>query len=102
MTALGKLFPTLQDAPGVDPWDVDALVAWLNGPAPGAGASAAGRFLLGVWNSRIDWTELGLAAPGRFDLFEALSVWDREHVAAFMEWVDAPFCTTARTESCSA
>jgi hypothetical protein len=88
---LAKMFPSLEDAPGIDPWDVDTFIKWLNGPAPGAGASAAGRFILGVWNNHTDWTELGLAPPGRFSVFEGLAVWDHAHVAAFQAWVDAPF-----------
>jgi hypothetical protein len=91
LTRLAKMFPTLADAPGIDPWNVEAFIAWLNGPAPGAGASAAGRFILGVWNTRTDWTECGLAPPGCFDVFEGIAVWDDAHRAAFQAWIDAPF-----------
>ncbi len=91
MTVLCKKFPTLCDADGVEPWDVDRFIAWLNGPAPGHGAAVAGRFVLSVWNRSTDWTEVGLLPPGKFDLFEALGVWDKEHKSAFLEWVIAPF-----------
>ena len=91
MTALAKLFPSVADAPGADPWDADQLVAWLNGPAPGSGASWAGRFLLSVWNPSTDWTEFGLKGAGRFDLMEAIACWDRQHVLAIQKWIDAPF-----------
>ena len=91
MSALGALFPTLRTASGVAPWEPDRLIAWLNGPAPGSGAKWAGRFLLSVWNSETDWSALGLATPGRFDLFQAMASWDNEHVVAMKAWIDAPF-----------
>jgi hypothetical protein len=91
MTALCQKFPTLRDADGVEPWDVDRFVDWLNGPAPGTGASLAGRFVLGVWNGETDWTEFGLAPPGKFDMYRAIANWDEQHMAAFVSWVIAPF-----------
>jgi hypothetical protein len=91
MTILALMFPTLRDADGIRPWDPEKLISWLNGPAPGSGARSAGRFVLGVWNSSTDWTEHGLAPPGRFDLFEALAVWDDTHREALQAWVSAPF-----------
>ncbi len=91
MAALGRLFPSLREAPGIHPWDPETLIEWLNGPVPGHGAACAGRFLLGVWNSGTDWTELGLGSPGRFDVFEAMACWDREHVAAMLKWLELPF-----------
>ncbi len=91
LTVLCKKFPTLRDADGVDPWNVDRFVAWLNGPAPGHGAAVAGRFVLGVWNRDTDWSEFGLRLPGKFDLFEALAVCDNAHRSAFLQWVIAPF-----------
>ncbi len=91
MAALGRLFPTLREVPGIDPWEPEALIEWLNGPAPGHGAACAGRFLLGVWNPGTDWTDLGLEPPGHFDLFEAMACWDREHVGAMLKWLESPF-----------
>src|SRR5689334_21363655 len=60
MTALAQLFPSMRGVPGTDPSDVDQLIPWLNGPAPGSGAASAGRFLLSVWNPGTDWNEFGL------------------------------------------
>ncbi len=93
MTALALLFPSLAEAGdiGIAPWEPEHLIAWLNGPAPGSGGKWAGRFCLGVWNSGTDWGELGLAAPGRFDVFEAMACWDRAHVQAMLTWLEAPF-----------
>ncbi len=91
IAALGALFPTLRGAPGLAPWEPEQLIAWLNGPAPGSGAQWAGRFVLSAWNSETDWSTLGLAEPGRFDLFRAMASWDAQHVAAMTAWIDAPF-----------
>ena len=99
MTALAKSFPKLREVDGVEPWDVDRFLAWLCGPAPSHGMLIAGRFVLGVWNSTTDWREvareLGLDEGAdkltRFDLFEAMNVWDEEHAAACRRWMEWPF-----------
>lgn len=86
MTVLAQSFPTLRLVDGVEPWDADRFLAWLCGP------------VLGVWNSRTDWSEvareLGLEGAdklSRFDLFEAMNVWDEEHSLACRRWIEAPF-----------
>jgi hypothetical protein len=100
MTVLARSFPVLaRDAEGIAPWDVDRFLAWLCGPAPSSGAIHAGRFVLSVWNPRTDWREVarqsGIDGAGdrlqRFDLFEAVGVWDDEHRLACMTWIDGPF-----------
>ena len=83
---LALTFPTLQDAPGVAPWNPAQLDAWACGPAVTHGSSAAARFILMVWNPSADW------ACGCFDLAEAMMCWDSRHRAAFAAWVVAdPF-----------
>ncbi len=100
LSVLARRFPTLRDADGVDPWDVEAFVRWLCGPVPGGGAGRAGRFILHVWNAHDDFQafgrELGLGdvaddALKPFNLSEAIGVWDEEHGRAFLSWVEAPF-----------
>ena len=98
MTALAQSFPTLRDVDGVAPWDADRFLAWLCGPAPSHGMRLAGKFVLGVWNSRTDWREVagelgleGAASLTRFDFFEAMNVWDEEHAQACRRWMEAPF-----------
>ncbi len=54
MTRLAKMFPTLREADGVEPWDAMRLLEWLCGPAPGTGARWAGLFVLGVARSRLE------------------------------------------------
>ncbi len=85
MTALALSFPTLRYADGVAPWEPLHFGRWLRSGAPGHGAKCAGRFLLSVWNPSTRWRS------GRFDLHEALCVWDREHHAAFLAWVRSPW-----------
>jgi hypothetical protein len=58
MERLCALFPSLRGVSGTDPWDVDALLTWLSGPAPTSGSTQAALFVLGVWNPGTDWKEV--------------------------------------------
>lgn len=80
MTRLARMFPTLREADGVDPWSSTRFLAWLCGPAPGSGAYWAGLFILGVWND-LDWREeAGAALPKRrCGTCNGLGVCDREN-----------------------
>jgi hypothetical protein len=82
---LALSFPTLRRAPGVYPWAAPQLDAWAAGPAPGDGALDAARFVLAVWDNHHSWR------CGRFDVVEALSVWDAPHRGAFLTWVARPW-----------
>jgi len=84
MTELARSFPCLRDAPGVDPWDPQALDRWAVGPAS-HGERVAASFLLAVWDSSTDWT------CGRFDLMEALNVWPESHRVPFLQWACDPW-----------
>ena len=48
-------------------------------------AQLAVKFLLATWNPNEQWES------GRFDVMEALGVWDAEHHRAFLEWAVAPW-----------
>jgi hypothetical protein len=85
MTGLAWSFPTLEYADGVSPWDPDRFEAWLQSGAPGHGARCAGQFVLSVWNPYVEWR------CGRFDLHEALGIWDNHHRAAFLAWTRSPW-----------
>ncbi len=50
MSELANLFPTMRGVPGTNPWNVEALIAWMNTGAPTTGSWHAAMFLLGVWN----------------------------------------------------
>lgn len=96
MTQLAEMFPTMHGVPGINPWDVDTLIKWMNGPAPTSGSWNAAMFLLGVWNPTTDWKkECGLktrkGVNGRFDFFRAFGCWDEDHLKAFMIWFNTPF-----------
>lgn len=98
MTRLARRFPGLRDALGVEPWDSMDLLRWALG-GRSHGEILAAKFVLGVWNGSTDWEELAreeglLAKDGRFtrfDVFEAMSVWDDTHVEAMVSWLQLPF-----------
>ena len=90
MTRLATLFPSLRAAPGVSPWNANEFLRWATSGVLSHGEVLAAKFVLGVWNSSTDWEdtarEMKLIKPdqtfSRFDLFEAMNVWDQEHVNA--------------------
>jgi hypothetical protein len=98
MTVLARLFPTLRTADSIDPWNADRFLAWMCGPIS-SGPVHAGRFLLSVWNPSTDWREVAREKGidfsegrlDRFDLHDAVAVWDPAHRLACMTWIDAPF-----------
>ena len=56
MAHLVRSFPTLNDAKGIDPWDVDQFLRWaLLDHRGGSGAAHAIRFILSLQNPRTDW-----------------------------------------------
>ncbi|MBX3468651.1 MAG: hypothetical protein KF878_17390 [Planctomycetes bacterium] len=85
LSLLAESFPTLRRAPGVRPFDSEALDAWASGPAPSSGAFHAAAFVLNVFNCRAPW------AVGRFDVVAAMSAWDAAHRQAFLAWARAPW-----------
>jgi hypothetical protein len=95
MSELARLFPTMQDVPGTDPWNAEQLIAWMNTSAPTSGSWWAAMFLLGVWNPSTKWNKEGIkmrkGATGKFDLFRAMQVWDQMHIDAAREWIANPF-----------
>lgn len=83
MIRFARTFPTLADyVPAV--WDADALERAVYGG--GSGALHAARFVLEVFNSRIDWPRLG-----RFSVSEAFGTWDEAHREAFRAWTRYPW-----------
>lgn len=85
MLALARSFPTLGAAPGLSPWEPEALDDWACGPVPGSGAFHAARFVLAVWRP------YGVWECGTFDVMRALAVWDRTHRGAFLTWASDPW-----------
>lgn len=71
------------DKPGASPWDADLLDASYAGASHGEKVTIA--FLLNVWNPGHEWK------CGKFDLIDAISVWDRGKREAFLSWAADPF-----------
>jgi hypothetical protein len=100
------MFPTLDEADGVDPFDVDILDAWACGPVPSSGGRYAAQFILAVWSGRVgrvgsrptrdsegSWIFNVETAwkCGPFDVVDALGTWDAQHRSAFLEWAANPW-----------
>jgi hypothetical protein len=84
MTALARSFPSMHNAPGIEPWRPPDLDRWAAGPAS-SGERVTARFLLAVWDPSAPWD------CGPFDAMEALAVWDLKHRDAFLEWASDPW-----------
>lgn len=82
---LAKRFPSLHAAPGMNPWDAVAIDDWAAGGGPSHGEVCTARFVLAVWEPNENWRS------GRFDLMEALRVWDGPHRRAFLVWASDPW-----------
>lgn len=80
MLALAQTFPSHRRLASWDAKAVDHRAT--HGASDGEKVTA--RFLLSVWNQWEAWK------IGRFDLFEALQVWDPMHLAAFRAWMADP------------
>jgi hypothetical protein len=82
---LARSFPSMRALyDGNRPWDAIKLDEWAAG-SPSHGEIVTAQFLLAVWNPDHEWKS------GRFDLMEALSIWDSSHHEAFLEWAKAPW-----------
>jgi hypothetical protein len=84
MTAFAGGFPCLRNAVGVNPWDAEDLDRWAAGPVS-HGERVTAQFLLAVWSPEDEWRS------GRFDLMEALRLWDPLHHRAFLKWAAEPW-----------
>ena len=85
MAVFARTFPCLAKAAGVTPWDANTLDQWATDTPLSHGELVAARFLLALWDSATDWR------CGRFDVMEALRVWDDRHRAAFLACAGDPW-----------
>jgi hypothetical protein len=85
MTTFAKSFPSMAKASGVALWDAHTLDGWAAETPLSHGELVTARFLLAVWDPAREWR------CGRFDLMEALRVWDEQHRAAFLAWAEDPW-----------
>lgn len=85
MQQLVSSFLTLREAPGAVPWDPERLDTWATDEAePESGGQHAARFVLSVWSGR-KWR------CGTFELAKAWAIWDADHRAACMAWLNSPW-----------
>jgi hypothetical protein len=85
MTAFALSFHSLRNAPGVKLWDADTLDRWAADTALSHGERVTAQFVLHVRDPDHAWR------CGKFDLMEALRVWDNDHHAGFLAWVKEPW-----------
>jgi hypothetical protein len=84
MSELASLFPTLDTATGVAPWNVSQFVRWALFHGHCSGSAHAVRFLLSVWNAAADWRRIIKETKTSYEdpiLYQALQQL-REEVAA--------------------
>jgi len=82
---LAQSFPGLWNAPGVSPWDTVALDEWAASGGPSHGERCAAQPLLVVWNPDEPWRS------GKFNLTEALRVFDAQHHRSLIKWALKPW-----------
>jgi hypothetical protein len=68
---------------GMIPWNADKLDQSFAGRSHGE--KCVIRFLLNLWDRQEKWE------CGRFDLFEALRIWDTDRRKVFLSWANDPF-----------
>jgi hypothetical protein len=85
MTAFAKTFHALGSAPGVFPWDANQLDAWAASGVLSHGELVTARFVLAIWDPNHPWR------CGRFDLMDAMGIWDGDHRRAFLAWAADPW-----------
>lgn len=85
MTAFARTFPCLRQAPGTELWDAPEFDRWAADTPLSHGEVETARFVLAVWDPAGTWR------CGRFDLMEALRVWDETHRQAFLAWAGDPW-----------
>lgn len=107
MTALARSFPSFahwKDVPGLDAggsfnFDARAFFAWASSTNMSHGEYCVVQFLADVWNGN-DCKKLNgsstkarerVMGVAKFDLHEALGVWDSGHRAAFLAWAKEPW-----------
>ncbi len=83
MTALCQSFPSLRGMEGVSPWRPEVLARRVG--TMSHGEQCAAQFVLYVWGGG-EYPRIR-----KFDLFEAMQVWDRAHKEAAAAWIAAPF-----------
>jgi len=84
MATLARSFPCMAKAPGAKLWDSNAFDHWAYDAPISRCELVTVRFLLAVWDRDFNWK------CSRFDLMDAMSIWDEQHRAAFLAWARDP------------
>src|SRR5262249_21118697 len=79
MTILSQSFPSLREAMGRRPFD-PAEMERIVGESADPAAKAAAKLMLDLWETHHP------ERKSRFDLIEAMAVWDADHRGAFDAW----------------
>lgn len=81
----------------LSPWNATTFLRWLCTEGLSHGELLAGRLVLGVWNPDTDWVAEARGekfsspeAARRFDVLEAATVWDADHLEALAAWLETP------------
>jgi len=85
---LARSFHTLRRADGLEPWNADKFARWAGFNVSDYSRQAAA-FVLMVWNRHHPWKFGKFLA--RFDLAEALLIWDQDMRAAWQDWAADPW-----------
>jgi hypothetical protein len=81
-TMFARAFAILKDAPGVEPWDPDALWTWATGQADRR---------LRYTAAFVFWARTGGRRPAPLDFFDALQQLHVEEWAEIAEWTSERF-----------
>ncbi len=79
VTELAHMFPSLRDAPGLEPFDEGRFETWMQEEAS-VQARHAARLVLSVWEN----------VPQAFNLTDAFRDWDDEHREVYVAWFQRP------------
>ena len=82
MQKIARLFPSLHNKKGIEPWDPEKLLAWAWRSGGDEQAKTSAKLLLTLWDTRRKWPW------GRFDLIAALRTWDSDHRFGFSSYID--------------
>ena len=78
LPSLGKRFPCLTGASGLDPWDSTVFHEWVSQQENGSSAYHAGHLLLNLFGDG-PWEQ--------FDILAARRVWAPDDRLAFIKWI---------------
>lgn len=79
ITKIAEMFPSLNQAEGIWPWNPERLDVWASELGRTDVEVHTARYVLKIWNGDMEW------ACGVFDQNAALKCWDQTHLNAYMK-----------------